>query len=385
MSLKKIRKSGKVKWRNGWTDANCDSIPNCRNNFKNDPAVAYYLNQSNVIIKTPRRAPDNVFCDQIMSLAVLQEEDSLYVLCRVGFGDFSHPPKPNSTSPVSCSSRQGEKNCTFPIIGTQGQPSTVYPYNDCVNPIKYYAIYSFSILEKMPIVIIEERRSERLFTCQTIRTALDYEGCKNIDGQPELMRVPGSISLLIKNCRNVLYHSPNGGRTVFHTQFYAHHSQFAGDSTTSTAGNCSQTSNCDVGAAPNTTTYKRQLMYRIKPLEVPPLIAISLNNQFVFMTMRNYYGYGILGINKEFRIIIGEIFPNVTDNIISLIRTNDFVFPMFTYSGSPIFGVALRLIYSNNQVIACQLYQNRHGIRLVRMRFFFYKGELTRIHIKPYM
>lgn len=169
-----------------------------------------------------------------MSIAVLEEEDSLYVLCRVGFGDFSKPYDSNSAfgAKTSCSSRESpdepvsKPDCTYPVNpptssssgSMKNKTQKAYAYNECVNPIKFYAIYSFSVKEKIPLVLIEERRSERLFTCAPIFANADWDGCKSQYVQPELVRVPSSVTLLVKNCKDILYYSPNGGRTMFNTQ-----------------------------------------------------------------------------------------------------------------------------------------------------------------------
>lgn len=344
--------------------------------------MSYFLSDSDVIVKTRKRhAHEEPFCDQIQSIAVLEEEDSLYVLCRVGFGDFSKRYE-SPGSPSSCSSRDSESeqtdkpNCNYPILNTTGHPSKVYPYNECVNPTKYYAIFTVTVKEKLPIVVIQERRSERLFTCKPVKVDMDWDGCKSRYVSPELVRVPSSIVLLVKNCQDILYYSPNGGRTIFNAQFYAHRSQFAGIKNSGVADNCSQIDDCNINQTSNTN--ERQLMYRIKALDVPPLISIHRRtNNVVFMTMRNMYAYGLLGINTEFKLVVGKIFPNIEENVISKIRSNDFAFPDFSYSGIPFFGVALKLVYRHNQVISCEFYSSRHGMRLVNMDFFFYTGKLN--------
>lgn len=429
-----VKESSAQPWKRGWTDTNCDSIPQCRVHFKNDPAVDFFLDDAGIIVKTPRRSIDDAFCDQLVSLSVSLEKDTLYALCVVGFGDFQDSydasktlKKPNPAGNYSCNSRVTEEihkdqpNCYYDP--TSGQETQSYKYNKCTYPVKYYAIFTLVVKEKLPIVLVQKRKTEQVFTCQSLIRKMDKEGCMNTHILPEIVRVPNSISLFVKNCKEVLYYSPNGGRTVFNTVFYAKSDEHTVDASECnskplTGAPSPPTSRCHSGpttTGPSTTTpdpgptnttepsarvattappamqpgtakrrkrdtkgklSKFEEMYHLKALNVPPLIAVASTQDYVFMTMGNTYAFGLIGVNREFQMIVGHIFPPHVATILDrleVINATDYVVPIFSNSGEPFFGVAVRFIYGHHSGVNKELVKDRNGIRLVNMDFLFHK------------
>jgi len=180
--------------------------------------------KNKTVVETRKPKADEMYCLEITSVVVAHLEQNLLVLCKVGFctGTGSGPP--------DCSKVPGDNNL--------------------------YALFEMKIRPVVPIAF-PVRRSKRIFECKlmTYATLSGHEG-QNIE--PEIIQVPGSASIFIVNCANVVYFSGNGGRTIFNAAFY-----FRDES--------------------DPTTKKFTRNYNFDELDVPPLVAVDNQGETVIM------------------------------------------------------------------------------------------------------
>lgn len=321
----------------------CDKDPICSDQFEDDKVVKeimqdYYKDykcmddtdmwKEKTVVQTRKRKPSETYCLEITSLTVVQEEQNLLALCKVGFCKSS-----GGSDPPDCSA---------------------VPEGDL------YAVFEIPVSPSVPVAY-PIRRSKRIFECKLVNYGLMMGHMDQIV-QPELIRVPKSASIFIVNCAKVIYFSVNAGRTIFNAAFYYKR----------------ETEN----------TYVRSYTY--EKLTVPPCVAIDTVGHSIMLTFKNYYAFGVINYNRELRLLVGITYDKGTSAapttgpgpppptsgpgtaIANLNEGEVVAIPWYTNSGEVAVSLALLGIIGREPEYK-DFYQHRNAIRLVQLPISLYK------------
>jgi len=205
-------------------------------------------------------------CQQVVSIIIIEEDQDVLVLCKMFFCRGPH--------------------CEGGDELVQSEEKTLR------NNI--YGVYYLSPNPGIPIAVLKEW-SAGYFECDLMKYKLG--GAKEENGasiQPEIIRVPESSSIIIKNCFKALYYSPDMGKTILSFVFYSKKFEAAAYNSNGGGGGTSTDPSDPDPEAPrdgyqelgesdvnNKTEWIRT--YRLDQLSVPPMIAVSAEGHRVLL------------------------------------------------------------------------------------------------------
>jgi len=204
-------------------------------------------------------------CAQISSIIIIEEDQDVLVLCKMYFckGEFCYSGDEDEPNPE-------EKTLKENI----------------------YGIYYLSPNPGIPISQLKQW-SAGYFECDLMKYKLGGSKQSSDESiQPEMIRVPESSSIVIKNCIKALYYSPDMGKTilsfVFYSKKFENGAYSDGDSTDPSGPDPTEKSNARDGyqelgesEVSNKTEWIRT--YRLDQLTVPPMIAVSAEGHRVML------------------------------------------------------------------------------------------------------
>jgi len=217
-------------------------------------------------LNTRHSAPYEPSCSQIASIIIIEEDQDVLVLCKMYF----------------C--RGGACQDSEDDVPDGGEKT----FEDNI-----YGVYYLSPNPGIPVAQLNEW-SAGYFECDLMKYNLGGAKEENGDSiQPEMIRVPESSSIVIKNCIKALYYSPDMGKTILSFVFYSkkfEHGGFKnGGSADPSYPDPTQVSEVlrdgyqELGESEINNETKWIRTYRLDQLTVPPMIAASAEGHRILL------------------------------------------------------------------------------------------------------